>query len=195
MQFVEGQKIIPLILQLEDSSFSVFGGMLSRFCERKGTVCRQRKNTPFTVSCFSLRSWRTVHYGPAAILVPNVPSGLALRQDQVGLGHLNPRWLPVTVGPRPRRSSYGERPGSDTIFSHHKWTFKMVAVKETMALIIIRAISWEKERSRLFSDFCANVHCIRKETNSSSSLSIFFVKVKFSLLMVWPVISDKWKAH
>ena len=119
MQFVEGQKIIPLILQLEDSSFSVFGGMLSRFCERKGTVCRQRKNTPFTVSCFSLRSWRTVHYGPAAILVPNVPSGQALRQDQVGLGHLNPRWLPVTVSPRPRRSSYGERPGSDTIFSHH----------------------------------------------------------------------------
>ena len=195
MQFVEGQKIIPLILQLEDSSFSVFDSMLSRFCERKGTVCGQRKNTPFTVPCFSLRSWRTVRYGSAAILVPNVPSGQALRQGQVGLGHLNPRWLPVTVGPRPRRSSYGERPGSDTIFSHHKWTFKMVAVKETMALIIIRAISWEKERSRLFSDFCANVHCIRKETNSSSSLSIFFVKVKFSLLMVWPVISDKWKAH
>ena len=119
MQFVEGQKIKPLILQLEDSSFSVFGGMLSRFCERKGTVCRLRKNTPFTVPCFSLRSRRTMHYGPAAILVPNVPSGQALRQDQVGLDHLNPRWLPVTVGPRPRRSSYGERPGPDTIFSHH----------------------------------------------------------------------------
>ena len=47
-----------------------------------------------------------------------------------------------------------------------------------MAFIIIRAISWENERRRLFSDFCANFHCIRKEMDSSSSLSMFFVKVK-----------------
>ena len=63
-----------------------------------------------------------------------------------------------------------------------------------MAVIIIRAISLEKERRRLFSDCCASFHCIRKEMDSSSSLSMFFVKV-MTTGMVWSVSSDKWKAH
>ena len=37
-----------------------------------------------------------------------------------------------------------------------------------MAVIIIRAISGENERRRLFSDFCANFHCIRKEMELAS---------------------------
>ncbi|CAH3112759.1 unnamed protein product [Porites lobata] len=38
------------------------------------SMCREFRN---------IVSWRTMHYGPAAILVPNVPSGQALRQDQL----------------------------------------------------------------------------------------------------------------